>query len=186
MSNTASNVTAAKPRTTGCIFVAPVGSTLPTSANGTLDTAFKDLGYISEDGTSEDVKKNITKIKAYGGDVVLNSEDSFENSFKFKLIELLNLDALKFAFGSANVTGTSIATGITVNKKKGNDTPVAIVIDTILSGDVLKRTVIPRGTLSAIGTIVQKANDVTALECTVDCAADSNGNQSIDYYKSGE
>jgi len=186
MSNTASNVSAAKPRTTGAIFVAPVGTTLPTTANGTLEAAFKDLGYISEDGTSEDVSKNMTKIKAWGGDVVLLSEDSFENTIKFKLLEILNLDALKFAFGSSNVTGTALATGISVSKKRGNDTPVAIVIDTILTGGVLKRTVIPKGTLSGIGTIVQKANDTIGLDCTIDCAADASGNTSYDYYKSGE
>lgn len=183
MANTASNVTAAKPAVTGAISIAPLGTQLPTSADGTLATAFKNMGYISEDGVSNDITKTMNKFKAWGGDVVMESEDGFEESYKFKLIEVLNVDVLKFGFGDANVSGT-LATGITVNTKPGNDTPVSIVIDTILNGGVLKRVVIPKGVLSGIGTIVSKLNELTGLDCTVDCmAGDSSGATSKKYFK---
>lgn len=183
MANTASNVTAAKPGVAGAISIAPVGTTLPTTADGTLATGFASLGYVSEDGVSDDISKSMFKVKAWGGDVVLSGEDSFEESFKFKLIEVLNLDVLKFGFGSANVTGTSLSTGISVKKKAGNDTPVSIVIDTILNGGVLKRVVIPNGVLSGIGSIVQKMNEATGIDCTVDCLVDASGNTSYEYIK---
>ena len=43
-------VTAGKPNVGGAIYRAPFGSTLPTSTSATLDAAFKELGYASEDG----------------------------------------------------------------------------------------------------------------------------------------
>ena len=46
----AKNVTAAKPKVGGAVWRAPAGSKLPKNAVEALDTAFKSLGYISEDG----------------------------------------------------------------------------------------------------------------------------------------
>ncbi len=44
---TASNVRVA---TNGLLFAAPVGTTLPTAYDATLDGAFVDFGEVSEDG----------------------------------------------------------------------------------------------------------------------------------------
>ena len=41
--NNTANVAAGKPKVNGAIFVAPVGSTLPTDASTVLDEAFKNL-----------------------------------------------------------------------------------------------------------------------------------------------
>ena len=38
--------------TTGAILTAPVGTALPTSAVDTLNVAFKDSGYVTEDGVN--------------------------------------------------------------------------------------------------------------------------------------
>lgn len=182
MANTASNVTAAKPAVAGAISIAPVGTDLPTSAVATLGSAFKSMGYVSEDGVTNDISKTMNKFKAWGGDVVLAGEESFEEAFKFKLIEVLNLDVLKFGFGAGNVSGT-LATGISVSKKAGNDTPVSIVIDTILNGGVLKRVVIPKGVLSGIGSIVSKINELMGIDCTIDCLVDDSSHTSYEYIK---
>ena len=90
-----SNVTAAKPKVSGAVFAAPVGSTLPTAVGTTLDAAFKELGYISEDGLTNGNSPESTTIKAWGGDTVLTIQTSKEDTFGFTLIEALNLDVLK-------------------------------------------------------------------------------------------
>ena len=50
MANTATNVSTGKPSKSGAIFFAPLGTSLPTSADETKDAAFVALGYVSEDG----------------------------------------------------------------------------------------------------------------------------------------
>ena len=44
------NVSAGKPKIGGAVFVAPAGTKMPKTAIEELDKAFKNLGYVSEDG----------------------------------------------------------------------------------------------------------------------------------------
>lgn len=48
--NNAQNVSVAKPKVGGAVFVAPVGTDLPTDATTALNAAYQNVGYISEDG----------------------------------------------------------------------------------------------------------------------------------------
>ena len=46
----AKNVSAAKPKIGGSVFVAPLGTKLPEDAKSELDAKFNSLGYCSDDG----------------------------------------------------------------------------------------------------------------------------------------
>ena len=65
MANEVKNVTTAKPKVSGAVFYAPLGTTLPTDATTPLDTKFKNLGYVSEDGFTFSTATSSENIKEF-------------------------------------------------------------------------------------------------------------------------
>lgn len=180
MGNNASNVSAGKPKVTGSIFVAPIGTDLPTNASEALAEAFKGMGYVSDAGVVNGTALETTKIKAWGGDTVLVIQTGKDDTFKFTLIEVKNDNVLKFVYGEDNVIG-SLATGLTV-KANSKETPeVAIVIDMILSDNTAKRTVIPTAKVTAVDDITYADNSVVGYGTTVSCTPDEDGNTHYEY-----
>lgn len=179
MANSA-NVTAAKPKVGGAVYVAQVGTDLPTDAISELNYEFRSLGYISEDGLTNENSPESEDIQAWGGDVVLNVQTSKPDTFSFKLIEGLNVDVLKFVYGDDNVTG-DLDTGITVKANSKEPEERSLVIDMILKGGVLKRIVVPRGKVSEIGEIVYSDSESVGYEVTVSAFPDEAENTHYEY-----
>ena len=178
MSN-AANVTTGKRRTDGGIYFAPAGTTLPTNATTTLATSFKNLGYVSEDGVTNSLSKDVTEIKEWGGDTVDTVLTAQTDTFQFTLIESLNTDTLKAVYGDANVTESSGAITVTV---KADEAPSGVwVIDMIQKGNKLKRIVIPNGKVSELGDVVYKADEAVGYDVTVAANLDSSGNTHYEY-----
>ena len=181
MSN-AANVTTGKRRTDGGIYFAPAGTTLPTNATTTLATAFKNLGYVSEDGVTNSLSKDVTEIKEWGGDTVDTVLTTLTDTFQFTLIESLNTDTLKAVYGDANVAESSGAITVTV---KAAEAPSGVwVIDMIQKGNKLKRIVIPNGKVSELGDVVYKADEAVGYDVTVAANLDSSGNTHYEYIAS--
>lgn len=172
--NKASNVTAGKPKITGAIFRATVGSTLPTDAKTELDTAFKCLGYVSEDGVTNGNSPESEQTKAWGGDVVLSTQTEKPDTFQFKLIEAKNVDVLKMIYGDSHVTG-DLDTGIKVDVTAEDPGPAAYVIDMILKDGDLKRLVIPSASISEMDDIVYNDSEPVGYDVTLTATADDTG-----------
>ena len=174
------NVTTAKPKIDGAIYSAPKGTTLPTDAKTALDPAFKTLGYISEDGLTNSNSPKSDGIKAWGGDTVATVQTEKENKYSYTLIESLNINVLKEAYGDDNVTGT-LETGITVkaNSKELLEHPV--VIDMTLRNGVYQRIVIEFGKVSEIGDISYTDSDAVGYEITLTALPNTNGDTALIY-----
>ena len=182
MANNVSYVTAGKPARSGAIYVAPVGTTLPTDAETALGQAFLGLGYVSEEGLSNNNAPETDSVKAWGGDTVLFTQTDKEDTFGFKLIEIMNVNVLKLVYGDDNVSG-DLTNGITVTANTDDPEEHALVIDMILKGDVLKRIVIPRGKVTDLGEINYIDDDAVGYDVTVSCVPDSSGNTHYEYIK---
>ena len=170
MSNTVSNVTTGKPAITGAIWRAPLGTTLPADESEALGTAFKCLGYTSEDGVTNSNAPSVETIKAWGGDTVLMPFTERLDTWQWKSIEALNDEVLKMAYGDSNVTG-SLATGLTVVAGATDQAAAVYVIDTIMTNGAKKTIVIPNGKLTNLGDIVYKDNDAVGYDVTISALA---------------
>ena len=186
MSGKATNVTAGKPKTSGAVFTAPVGSTLPTdavTAINSISEAYKDLGYVSEDGLTESISITTSAIKEWGGSIVLITQDEKTATFKFKLIEYLNKEVQKFANGDANVSGT-LESGMKISVTDVDVDERVLVFWQILRGGIPLRIVVPRCKITAIGDIVYKGNEAVAYDLTVQAIKNDSG-QYYDKYMGG-
>ena len=180
MATTATNVTVGKPKVGGAVHWAPLGTTLPTDATTALDVAFVDLGYVSEDGLTNNNSPESDTVKAWGGDTVLNLQTDRPDTFALKLIEAMNTDVLKTVYGAENVTVDN-DDNITVKATAGEMTSGCWVFDMILKGGRAKRIVVPNGTISELGDITYKDDEAVGYDVTITAVPDTNGVYHYEY-----
>lgn len=178
--STSSNVTAAKPKIGGGVYSAPLGTTLPTDATTALNASFKNLGYISSDGVKNSDKRSTDDIKAWGGDTVNTVQKEKKDTFKYTLIEALNLDVLKEVYGASNVSG-NLNTGITITSNSSELPAHSIVIETVLTDGALKRIVLPNAKVTDVGDVTYDDSKNMAYDTTVTCYPDAQGNTHYEY-----
>lgn len=164
--NTVSNVSAGKPKIGGAVFSAPSGSTLPTAASETLDAAFQNMGYVGDSGIVNSNSMSSNPLRAWGGDIVLVTQESKDDTFQFTMIEVLNPDTLKSVHGSDNVSGT-LAAGISVRANSKELPAQAWVLDMLLRDGAAKRIVIPNGKITAIGDVTYADNSMIGYPVTI-------------------
>jgi len=173
--------TAAKPKVGGAVFYAPITASLPTSASATLDGSFANVGYISDAGVTRSVDLDSDTVKAWGGDVVLVLNNSKTETFNFAMLDSSDVNVLKLVNGSDNVTGTALATGISVKSNNADNTAHAFVIDMVEANDTAHRIVIPNGVITSIGDVTYVDNGAISYEVTITGIADSSGNTVYEY-----
>ncbi len=184
MSN-AQNVSVGKPKVGGAVSRAPIGTTLPTSATATLSSAFVSLGYISEDGLTNENSPETEEMKAWGGAVVYSSQTEKPDKFQMKLIEALNVEVLKTVYGEDRVTVDGTAGDITVEASLDEATEYVWVIDMVLKGKRKKRLVIPSAKISEVGEIVYKDDELIGYDVTLTATANEDDVTHYEYITAG-
>jgi len=91
----------------GNVYVAPVGTSLPTNPTASLSGAWVNLGLISEDGVALSVSPDIQVHRAWQRRQPVRRELVGQDiSVSFSL-EQWNADTVKLGFGGGTVTGPS-------------------------------------------------------------------------------
>ena len=179
--STATKVSAGGPKIGGAVFRAPVGTTLPTDATTALNSAFKELGYISEEGLTNSNSITSNKVKDWSGATVMSSQDEKSDQFKFKPIESLNAEVLKAVYDDANVSVDGTTGDITVHASTEEAKEYSWAFEIAMRGGALKRVVLPTAKLSGLGDIVYKRNDAVGYPITLDAFPDTNGKTHHEY-----
>lgn len=181
MGNTATNVSTGKPNLGGAVYVAPLGTPVPTSPTSTLDpTKFVCLGYVSEDGLENSNEMDVSAIKAWGGMIVYRSLTELDDSFSLALIESENEDVLKAVYGDANVSITASG-DIKIDVKADDPQERVWVFELSLRGGRAKRIIIPDGAITSREAITYNDSDAIAYGITVSAYPDASGNTHHEY-----
>lgn len=178
--NDADNVSFGKPKSTGAVFVAPIGTTLPTNGHVALNAAFKGMGYVSEDGLVNSVETDVEEVNAWGGDLVLSGQTTFKETFMVNLIET-NAEALKVYYGSDNVV-TEGNGSITITQSNEMLPNVSVVFELVLTGGRIKRIVVPNAQIAdRSGEITYVDGEAIAYPALFVAYPDENGDTHKEY-----
>lgn len=132
---------------TGQVYVAPLGTTLPTAVDTALNAAFVGLGYITEDGVSFSASKETQDIGAWQAlDPLRTIVTSRVVQATFGL-QQWNEDTVPLAFGGGTVTGSTGAWKYELPDPEDGLDERAMVID-VQDGDNNFRFVLPRGVVT--------------------------------------
>ena len=175
-------VTPAKPAVGGGVMSAPLTATLPTAADSTA-TGFTSLGYISDAGVTRTIEKDTEVVRAWGGNVVLVLNKSKTEKFKFVMLNGTDPNVLKLVNGDSNVTGSSLASGISAKSNNNSDAGHEFVIDMIEEENTLHRICIPKGVVTNVGDVVYVDNAAIGYEVELTAIADSSGYTCYEYWK---
>lgn len=179
----ASNVGVAKGNTGnagGYAWVGPTTATLPTDAKTEIPGEFESLGYISEDGLTNTTDTESDDHKEWGGTVVKSGQTSYSESYQASFLESRE-SVLKTVYGDANVTADGKG-GIAV-KHNGNFTEErAYIFESLVTTTLIKRTVIPRGSIQERDDVAENSSDLLAYTPTIKALPDADGNTSYVYY----
>lgn len=176
--NNTANVSVTKGVVGGYMFVAPVGSTLPTDYSTTLDAAFVNVGYVSDAGVTHSKSTSNTDFVDLNGDTVESAAGAVTRTVKVKLLEI-NEDAMKEAKGQGNVTNS----GGDLSYVENND-PMSercIVFELVLKGGRKYRKVVPVCKVTEWGDEVDVSTDLAGYELTYTQYPDASGNFEYGY-----
>lgn len=146
---------------TGAIYVAPTGTAAPTDATAALNAAFKELGYIDENGVTESQGITSNKIKAWqNSDIVRTVQTEHDLTYKFAALES-NTDVLAQMYPAGQITGA---------QRLGQEWVLHVV-----DGVNKVRVYVPNGQITNIDDVKYIAGDAIKYGFTITAYPDSSG-----------
>ena len=171
--NNAGNVSVGKPLAAGGIYSGPTTTTVPTDVTTALPAGLENLGFVSDEGLTNAIEMDTEEIKEWGGNTVLTVKTSRTETFAWTFIETNEL-VLKEVYGQANVT---VDDGDIAVIHNAADLPARMyVFEIALTGNRVKRIVVPNGTVTEISEVTYTAGQPIGYGVTLTCTPDAQGN----------
>lgn len=163
--------------TTGPILSAPLGTVLPDDALATIDPAFKDSGYISQEGMNLTPERTTETIRDWSGAIIRSILNEFGATIAWSHLET-NEASLKNYFGDDNVTVT--AAGVSNGKQlaaqlKAAELPRKAWVFKIKDGDNRVLVVVPDGQVTETGEVSFTKAGAIQWPCTMTTYPDASG-----------
>lgn len=177
--NDSTMVSLGKFKVGGYAYWAPAGTTLPTDSATALPSAYKLLGYLSEDGLTNTTDTDATEIKDANGTTVMKIITSYAESYQFALLEVLRAESAKLRYNSDAVTGADKS--MTIKHQMPSDEDFVLVFEIAMSGDVKDRLVIGNATRAEFGDRQVHAGDPQVYDITVSANDMGSGVTAIEY-----
>lgn len=177
--NDSTMVSLGKFKVGGYAYWAPAGTTLPTDSATALPSAYKLLGYLSDDGLTNTTDTDTTEIKDANGTTVMKIITSYAESYQFALLEVLRAESAKLRYNSDAVTGTDKS--MTIKHQMPSDEDFVLVFEIAMSGDVKDRLVIGNATRAEFGDRQVHAGDPQVYDITVSANDMGFGVTAIEY-----
>lgn len=147
---------------TGAIYKAPAGTTLPTSAYAALDVAFKELGFVTEEGVTEAQSTQVTNLRAWqNGTVVRKVQTEHDVTYQFTLMET-NPEALEAYYG--NYATASGGGKVEINAAK---MPRECWVVDVIDDESKVRIVIPAGEVTTKGQVAYVNGNAATYSITL-------------------
>jgi hypothetical protein len=162
------------------VYAAPLGTTLPTTATSALAAGFVDLGWVGEDGVTNSISREVTKHRAWGGEVVKVTQDNYTETVRLTLLESSS-EVLKVVYGRNNVTAGPNYQSLTVEHSRLQLERQSFVID-FIDGDRAGRIVVREGQVTEVGDVVYVHRDLTRYEITIDVFKPDNADNAVVAY----
>lgn len=170
----ASQVTIGSAKSTGAIWVAPKGTSLPTDASTALSASWSLLGFTSDAGVQISESSKSDEIRAWEGRTsVYNVQTEYTENISFTPIQC-NADVAKLIWGDDWVEVDGETGAIHVKHHGGELEPVEIVIETSPRTGIVKRFA-GEAQLTERGEQTMDGTQVDGRQLTFKMIADNNG-----------
>lgn len=145
----------------GIVSLALFGTAGPTTVSSTLDVAFKDYGYVSDDGVTESTSVSSEKIRAWQkGKVVRSTVTESDVTFQLVLIQTSAETVALYYNGVVQSDGSIL-------QDPSKDRPVLALVIDILDGAERIRKYAPEAQVTEVGDQVFVNGEPIGYEVTI-------------------
>lgn len=166
---------------TGALWKAPLGTTLPldTDPFAALDSAFVNLGYISDDGVTENADDSVDDVVAWQSATTVRSSTT-ESTISLELMLIETKGTVLEAFYRGSTVTTPAANVYKLEVKPIVADPSVWVLDA-LDGTLYERSVIGNGEIVERGEVQNMNGGAKGYPITLRCYPDASGNLMVKY-----